>query len=127
MTRFGPGQKLLAGNQRQQGWDAIMEQVSETSRQWWDYVSVFNLVYRDCRATSLTRVLQFLEAYDQLWEEIDGPGVKLASWHLQLIGTKPDRQRQGIGSALMSAAEQEAAKGKHACFVETVGPANVRH
>jgi GNAT superfamily N-acetyltransferase len=72
-------------------------------------------------------VLQFLAAYDQLCEDVDGPGVKLAAWHLQLIGTKPDRQRQGIAKALIVTAEQEAAKDEKACFIETVGPTNVSH
>lgn len=44
---------------------------------------------------------QFLPKYSNQTTSALGEGVKLASWHLQLIGVSPEHQRKGIGSALI--------------------------
>lgn len=49
--------------------------------------------------------VQFLNQYDELVEGSLGPGVKLAGYHLQVIGVSPAHQRKGAAGALMSYAQ----------------------
>ena len=63
---------------------------------------------------SLTTVLltdalyrQFLNEYDELVEKLMGPGVKLGSWHLQLIGVKRSCHNKGAGTALLKFHEEK--------------------
>ena len=50
---------------------------------------------------------QFLGQYDELVERSHGTGVKLGGYHLQVIGTLPEHQKKGVGTALMQYVEKK--------------------
>lgn len=48
-------------------------------------------------------------------------------WYLQLLGTHPDWQRQGLGAALMAVTFERADAEGLPCYLETETPANVAY
>ncbi|KAI0359757.1 hypothetical protein OH77DRAFT_1517373 [Trametes cingulata] len=103
---FGPGHKFLASEeQHKAGWDQVLERLPQQYQEWWDTL---------------------LKDYDALAERSLGPGVKLGSYHLQLIGTAPEHQKKGVATALMRYAEAKAHAAKVPSCLETVGPTNVK-
>ncbi|EIW57678.1 uncharacterized protein TRAVEDRAFT_65412 [Trametes versicolor FP-101664 SS1] len=102
---FGPGQKFLTSEaQHKAGWDQVMERLPAEYREWWD---------------------TFLVDYDALVEKSLGPGVKVGSYHLQLLGTAPDHQRKGVAKALTQYGDAKARAAGVSSVLETVGPTNV--
>ncbi|KAL1949595.1 hypothetical protein VTO73DRAFT_8476 [Trametes versicolor] len=102
---FGPGHKFLDSDaQRNAGWNEIMGKLESKYRDWWT---------------------TFLNQYDELVEGSLGPGVKLAGYHLQVIGVSPAHQRKGAAGALMSYAQAKARAAKVPTLLETVGATNV--
>ena len=55
----------------------------------------------------LTNKWKFLPQYAKQSERALGAEFKLNSWHLQLIGVAPEKQRRGIGTALIRAIENK--------------------
>ncbi|KAI0749656.1 hypothetical protein C8Q80DRAFT_1163263 [Daedaleopsis nitida] len=103
---FGPGHKFLGTDaQREAGWNQIMEKLSPECRDWWPL---------------------FLGQYDELVEKSHGAGVKLGSYHLQVIGTVPEHQKKGAGAALIKFAEDKAHSVKAPTALETIGDTNVK-
>lgn len=74
-----------------------MERLPAEYKEWWDTVRhMLQLMLLQ----SSHKKTQFLVDYDALVEKSLGPGVKVASYHLQLLGTAPDHQRKGVAKAL---------------------------
>jgi ribosomal protein S18 acetylase RimI-like enzyme len=46
-------------------------------------------------------------------------------WYLLLLGVAPERQRQGLGSALVRAGLDRAAAGEFPCYLETLNAADL--
>jgi ribosomal protein S18 acetylase RimI-like enzyme len=42
-----------------------------------------------------------MERYQGICEKLFGPGLKRASYHLQVLGILPEYQKRGIGKALI--------------------------
>ncbi|KAI0326404.1 hypothetical protein GY45DRAFT_1373959 [Cubamyces sp. BRFM 1775] len=104
-TWFGPGQKYLQTDaQREAGWNQLMVMLPGQYRDWW---------------------ANFLDEYDALVEKALGPGVKLGSYHLQLIGVAPEHQRKGVATALTKYAGAKAHAMRVPIVLETVGSTNV--
>jgi len=53
---------------------------------------------------------QFIDLYNDLAENAFGSGAKLAAYHLQMFGVMPERQRQGIGRALIEFVEEKVCR-----------------
>lgn len=56
---------------------------------------------------SLAARNQFHRDYNSNAEKFFGPGVKLASYHLQLLGVHPEHQRHGIATQLMAVVHEK--------------------
>lgn len=61
----------------------------------------FHDLVPDCRRG------QFLPKYENHTTASLGEGFKLAAWHLQMIGVKPELQRRGVGSELIDAVHKK--------------------
>ena len=74
-----------------------------------------NLAFTVESLSSRLHSRQFLEEYDALTDRSFGAGVKLAGYHLQLLGVSPAHQRKGAAKALFKTytpAQVAAMKGK---------------
>ncbi|ESK88655.1 acetyltransferase [Moniliophthora roreri MCA 2997] len=104
---FGPGQISLGSEeQRQAGWNQLMEKLDDATRRW--FVDVF-------LASSLHDVP------DKLY----GQGGQKAAYHLQLFGVLPQCQGKGYGKALLHHVEEKAKSEGVDVVLETVGLKNV--
>jgi len=102
---FGPGQKFLSSDeQRNAGWNRIMEMVDEKYQKWWD---------------------NFLSFVDDVADRLYGPGKQTASYHLQTFGVLPEHQKKGYGTALMKAVEKRAVAESKNVVLETLGESAV--
>ncbi|EIM83208.1 uncharacterized protein STEHIDRAFT_159806 [Stereum hirsutum FP-91666 SS1] len=101
---FPPGQGLFhTPDQAVGGFDDLVADFSPELRDWW--------------------INYFLPKYSNQTTSALGEGVKLASWHLQLIGVSPEHQRKGIGSALIDLISTKAkADGVSLCLEVEEGP-----
>jgi GNAT superfamily N-acetyltransferase len=70
----------------------------------------------------MIRVMQSAPVLDRLHGVVSGP-----HWYLMAIGTRPERQRQGLGGALIAAGTLQADAARLPCYLETASPQNVKH
>jgi ribosomal protein S18 acetylase RimI-like enzyme len=70
---------------------------------------------------AMARVMRAAPALDRL----HGAVSKRPHWYLMAIGTLPDRQRSGLGSALVAAGTSQADKARVPCYLETATSRNV--
>ncbi|GAB1517297.1 hypothetical protein RhiTH_000343 [Rhizoctonia solani] len=78
---YEPGNQFLDDNEQLNHWTSFTRKVDPKIRQWWDEV--------------------MLPCYNQLSREGLGDGAKKNLLHLQVIGTHPEFQQQGIGKAMV--------------------------
>ncbi len=69
----------------------------------------------------LMTMLSTLSAGDRFHKAVKGP-----NWYLLGIGTHPDRQGQGLGSALIKMGTSRADETNASCYLETMTEDNVR-
>jgi GNAT superfamily N-acetyltransferase len=58
--------------------------------------------------------------------ELDASAPREPHWHLSLLGVDPDRQGEGIGSALLRPVLERCDHGRRPAYLETSKPANLR-
>jgi len=58
--------------------------------------------------------------------ELDGRVLREPHWHLSLLGVSPERQRSGIGSALLRPILERCDREVTPAYLETANPANLR-
>jgi ribosomal protein S18 acetylase RimI-like enzyme len=66
------------------------------------------------------RFFKAISATEQLHKEVGGP-----HWYLLAIGTKPELQGTGLGSALVELGTAKADSAKLPCYLETATESNV--
>ena len=69
---------------------------------------------------AMVRVLQAAPALERLHAAVSGP-----HWYLVAIGTRPARQREGLGGALIAAGTSRADADRVPCYLETATARNV--
>ncbi|KAF8503008.1 hypothetical protein JB92DRAFT_2816213 [Gautieria morchelliformis] len=83
---FGPGRALLdSPDQGEAGFNALLASFSSGLRTWW--------------------MEYFLPKYTAMATEALGEGSKLAAWHLQVLGVRPEYQNKGVAVSLLKAVE----------------------
>ncbi|KZV85727.1 hypothetical protein EXIGLDRAFT_753145 [Exidia glandulosa HHB12029] len=98
---FGPGSKFLAtAAQRAAGWDELYGSLSKDAQEWWDY---------------------FIATFDGYIDKAFGSGVKLAGYHLQVIGVHPEHRRKGIARQFFEVVEVKAKEEGVCTCIETIG------
>jgi GNAT superfamily N-acetyltransferase len=71
--------------------------------------------------TGFARFVRFARAAEGLHRRVvPGP-----HWYLLLLGVAPERQRQGLGSALVRAGRDRAGAGGLPCYLETLNAADL--
>ncbi|CAE6338252.1 unnamed protein product [Rhizoctonia solani] len=102
---YEPGNQFLDDNEQLNHWTSFTRKVDPKIRQWWDEV--------------------MLPCYNQLSREGLGDGAKKNLLHLQVIGTHPEFQQQGIGKAMVKhMLAQSDSRGIASC-VETSKESNL--
>jgi len=66
------------------------------------------------------RVLKLMSATEPFHKQVKGP-----HWYLLAIGTLPERQGQGLGSALVKIGTDQADKAGVPCYLETATDADI--
>lgn len=69
---------------------------------------------------AMVRVMRAAPALERLHNVVSGP-----HWYLMTIGTRPARQGEGLGSALIAAGTSQADSAHVPCYLETATPRNV--
>ena len=72
------------------------------------------------------RAFNRLLPYDVIARRLHHDHASMPHWYLAAIGVEPERQGQGVGSALMQPILALADRDHIACYLETHRPANVR-
>ncbi|KAH8809648.1 hypothetical protein DL96DRAFT_1628705 [Flagelloscypha sp. PMI_526] len=105
---FGPGQKFILTDDQVKrcGWNVFLSKLSDNSRNWWPYL---------------------LERYDKGVDAILGKGVRLNSWHLQILGVHPDYQRNGVATKLCEYIEGKAREQGVLSVLEAPDPEKSKH
>jgi len=96
---FPPGRTLLDDpEQGKDGYDDFFKKIPEPVSKWWTE--------------------KFLPEYDDQTEGSLGAGFKVGTWHLQLLGVLPDKQRLGVGRALVEVGEKKAKAESKSVVIE---------
>lgn len=89
--------------------------------------------WRQVRAGMLSVPLKFgwkafgrLLPYDEMTRKLHHQHASMPHWYLSAIGVEPERQGQGVGSALMRPILDRADAQGVACYLETHREGNVR-
>ncbi|KAJ7102975.1 hypothetical protein C8R43DRAFT_230382 [Mycena crocata] len=100
---FGPGTSYLATEeQRAAGWTDVQSKFTPELQRWWSEY--------------------YIPRYDAWNESCLGAGTKHQSWHLQLLGTDPTKQRSGLAATLIQAVEERITDGTMMCLETTNDP-----
>ncbi|KAK7062908.1 hypothetical protein VNI00_000406 [Paramarasmius palmivorus] len=104
---FGPGQtSLRSEEQRQAGWNQLMERLDDSTRKWFIDVAL---------ESSLHNIPDLYY----------GQGGQEAAYHLQLFAVLPTCQKKGYGKALMRHVEDKAKSEGADVVLQAIGDRNV--
>ncbi|KAG7095677.1 hypothetical protein E1B28_006393 [Marasmius oreades] len=122
---FGPGQRSLGSEeQKQQGFNQLMEKVNKDARRWFTEYFVGLSNYGVVASTSFSCVQVTIMLHDSV-DRVHGPGVQDQNYHIQIFGVLPEYQGKGIGKTLLHHIEQKAKSENADVVLETIQPRNV--